>query len=46
MIFIKYKKSSSGEVEINFQCDFEKIISLLFGTTTLLDYVAKALGIY
>ncbi|MDY0855572.1 hypothetical protein [Bacillus thuringiensis] len=46
MIFIKYKKSSSGEVEIDFQCDFEKIISLLLGTTTLLDYIAKALGIY
>lgn len=36
-------KKSGDDFEINFSCDFEKIISLIIGTSTLVDAILKSL---
>ncbi|HFK1685126.1 TPA: hypothetical protein ACGXND_005093 [Bacillus tropicus] len=36
MIKFQFKKSED-KTEINFSCDFDKIISLIIGTTTLVE---------
>ncbi|MGN4667479.1 hypothetical protein ACTFRP_16775 [Bacillus cereus group sp. MYBK234-1] len=36
-------KKSENDFEINFSCDFEKIISLIIGSTTLVDAILKSL---
>ncbi|MEB9507577.1 hypothetical protein P4J13_27135 [Bacillus anthracis] len=42
MINLHLKKSGDN-LEIKFSCDFEKIISLMFGASTLLDAILKSL---
>ncbi|MEI5877129.1 hypothetical protein [Bacillus paranthracis] len=42
MIRFKLKKSEAN-LEIDFSCDFEKIISLLIGTSTLVEFILNSL---
>ncbi|MEK4693902.1 hypothetical protein MKX31_07525 [Bacillus sp. FSL M8-0063] len=42
MIKFGFKKSEDN-LEINFSCDFEKIISLIIGTTTLVETILYSL---
>lgn len=41
---VKFKlKKSEDNLEIDFSCDFEKIISLLIGTSTLVEFILNSL---
>ncbi|PGZ34563.1 hypothetical protein COE50_06135 [Bacillus anthracis] len=42
MIKFEFKKSEDN-LEMNFSCDFEKIISLIIGTTTLVEIILNSL---
>ncbi|WP_255396040.1 MULTISPECIES: hypothetical protein [Bacillus] len=36
-------KKSENNLEIDFSCNFEKIISLIIGTSTLVDTILRSL---
>ncbi|HGA0707706.1 TPA: hypothetical protein ACIQMB_004891 [Bacillus pacificus] len=42
MMKFQFKKSEDN-VEFTFSCDFEKIISLIIGTSTLVDTILRSL---
>ncbi|MDA1678657.1 hypothetical protein [Bacillus cereus group sp. TH152-1LC] len=42
MFKFEFKKSEDS-LEMNFSCDFEKIISLIIGTTTLVEAILNSI---